>query len=121
MHACVRLLATGALATFAVFAVLLSAGSALADTWAVYWYVCGSDLERRFGGASADIAEAMKARFGEDVTVVMQTGGTKNWKNQRISAQKIQRYLIRQGRLELLESLPQGDMGSKDTLASFLE
>ena len=121
MHACVRLLATGALATFAVFAVLLSAGSALADTWAVYWYVCGSDLERRFGGASADIAEAMKARFGEDVTVVMQTGGTKNWKNQRISAQKIQRYLIRQGRLELLESLPQGDMGRKDTLASFLE
>ncbi len=105
----------------AALAVLLSAGSALADTWAIYWYVCGSDLERRFGGASADIAEAMRARFGKDVTVVLQTGGTTKWRNTQISPRKIQRYLIRQGRLELVQNLPQGDMGSKDTLADFLE
>ena len=115
MRACVRMLALAALA------VLLSAGSALADTWAIYWYVCGSDLERRFGGASADIAEAMRARFGKDVTVVLQTGGTTKWRNTQISPRKIQRYLIRQGRLELVQNLPQGDMGSKDTLADFLE
>ncbi len=115
MRACVRMLALAALA------VLLSAGSALADTWAIYWYVCGSDLERRFGGASADIAEAMRARFGKDVTVVLQTGGTTKWRNTQISPRKIQRYLIRQGRLELVQNLPQGDMGNKDTLADFLE
>ena len=54
-------------------AVLLPAAPARADTWAVYWYVCGSDLERRFGGATADIVEALKAELNDDVKVVLQT------------------------------------------------
>ena len=34
-----------------------------ADTWAIYWYVCGSDLETRFGAASNDIVEAANADY----------------------------------------------------------
>lgn len=32
-------------------------------SWAVYWYLCGSDLESGGGFASGDLEELMSARF----------------------------------------------------------
>ena len=46
-----------------------------AETWAVYWYLCGSNLESEDGAASADLAELLKARLPDNVKVVIQTGG----------------------------------------------
>ena len=88
--------------------------------WAVYWYLCGSDLESRFGAASADLEEVLAARIPNDVTVVIQTGGTKQWSHEGISARHIERYVYQQGRLKRIEQLPQGNMGDQKTLASFL-
>ena len=31
------------------------------DTWLIYWYVCGSNLESEYGSASSDIQEMMNA------------------------------------------------------------
>ena len=64
-----------------------------ADTWAVYWYICGSDLESEYGSASADIAELLRARLPDNVTVVLQTGGTKKWHN-GISSKKNQPFRL---------------------------
>lgn len=44
-------------------------------TWAVYWYLCGSDLESGGGFASCDLFELMETDLPENVTVVIQTGG----------------------------------------------
>ncbi|MBR1728695.1 MAG: clostripain, partial [Selenomonadaceae bacterium] len=30
------------------------------DTWLIYWYICGSNLESEYGAATADIEEMMK-------------------------------------------------------------
>ena len=90
-----------------------------ADTWAVYWYICGSDLESEHGSASADIAELLRARLPDNVTVVLQTGGTKKWQN-GISSKKISRFVYRGKDLELVDTQPQASMGSGKTLASFL-
>ncbi|MCR4666484.1 MAG: hypothetical protein K5657_04220 [Desulfovibrio sp.] len=95
--------------------------SAHADTWAIYWYLCGSDLEERFQSASADIEEVMKAQFHDNVTVVVQTGGSKTWKRPEINPNKLQRFTIRNGKMTLVQTLPQGDMGDSGTLADFLE
>ena len=89
-----------------------------ADTWAVYWYICGSDLESEHGSASADIAELLRARLPDNVTVVLQTGGTKKWQN-GISSKKISRFVYRGKDLELVDTQPQASMGSGKTLASF--
>ncbi|MBO6171066.1 MAG: hypothetical protein J6N67_02745 [Desulfovibrio sp.] len=102
-------------------AVLLPAAPARADTWAVYWYVCGSDLERRFGGATADIVEALKAELNDDVKVVLQTGGTTKWQNEFISNQKLERFVIDKEDINRVESLSQASMGDSATLASFLK
>ena len=50
-------------------------------TWAVYWYLCGSDLESRCGYASYDLSEMMEVQLPENVKVVIQTGGTYVWQN----------------------------------------
>ena len=93
---------------------------AQADTWAVYWYVCGSDMERKYGNATGDIAEALKAELGEDVTIVLQTGGTKKWQNDVFSNTHLERYVIEKDDLHPVQTLPQASMGDKDVLASFL-
>ena len=33
------------------------------DTWVIHWYLCGTDLESRFGAASADLAELEKVKL----------------------------------------------------------
>lgn len=44
-------------------------------SWAVYWYLCGSDLESGGGFATTDLSEMMEVELPENITVVIQTGG----------------------------------------------
>ena len=117
------------LATFLLQFFLVSLPKAsLAETWAIYWYLCGSDLEEQYGAATNDIVEVANATFSKDVQVVMQTGGTKNWeainsgsRPIKISPKSLQRYVIGKNTFKKVADLPQGNMGSPKTLASFLK
>ena len=91
-----------------------------AETWAVYWYLCGSNLESEDGAASADLAELLKARLPDNVKVIIQTGGASKWHRPGISPKHISRYVYQGGKLELLAKLPQASMGDEKTLTSFL-
>ena len=64
-----------------------------AETWAVYWYLCGSNLESEDGAASADLAELLKARLPDNVKVIIQTGGASKWHRPGISPKHISRYV----------------------------
>ena len=33
------------------------------DDWAIYWYLCGSDLESNYGSATEDLSELMEAEL----------------------------------------------------------
>ena len=48
-------------------------------SWAVYWYLCGSDLESEGGFATDDLLELLEVRLPENVTVVIETGGAVEW------------------------------------------
>ena len=63
------------------------------ETWAVYWYVCGSDLESEHGAATDDLAEMMEVTLPDHVKVIIQTGGASEWQNNTMDASKIQRWL----------------------------
>ncbi|MCL1802074.1 MAG: clostripain-related cysteine peptidase [Eubacteriaceae bacterium] len=91
------------------------------DEWAVYWYLCGSDLESESGLASLDLAEMMLATLPGDVTAVIQTGGAEEWHNSVISAEELGRYVYKGNKLELVESLPLASMGDPRVLADFLD
>lgn len=63
------------------------------SSWAVYWYLCGSDLESEGGFATGDLSELLEVELPENVTVVIQTGGAAQWQNDVVEADKLQRFV----------------------------
>jgi len=90
------------------------------QTWAVYWYLCGSDLESGYGAASTDINEMLEVSLPENVQVVIQTGGATRWQDHNIDEDSIGRYLYSSDGFELVDEQPQANMGDPDTLSDFL-
>ena len=91
------------------------------DSWAIYWYLCGSDLESWYGCATADLEEMLAVELPENLKVVIQTGGAMQWSREDIKADRIGRWIYDSEGFRLLEELPQANMGQPETLASFLE
>ena len=58
-----------------------SVGAQEAAQTTVLIYVTGSNLERTSGRATADIEEMLQAELTGNINIVLQTGGTKAWKN----------------------------------------
>ena len=90
------------------------------ESWAIYWYLCGSDLEGDGGFATDDLAELMEVELPENVTVVIQTGGASTWWNDLIDAEKLQRWVYDSQGFTLVDEQPSASMGEASTLADFL-
>ena len=97
-------------------------GTAAADeaAWSVYWYLCGSDLETGGGFATGDLAELMEVQLPENVNVVIETGGAKEWQNDVVDSSKLQRWIYNSEGLNLVDEQPSASMGEAETLADFL-
>ena len=84
-------------------------------------YMNGSDLESEAGEATSDIAEMLESGIGANANVVIETLGTSKWQNYNIASDHTQRYIVNQGKLELVDdSLGQLDTTSPDTLSDFI-
>ena len=79
------------------------------DTVTMMVYVCGTDLESKNGMASSDIQEMAAAKYGDNVNVIVYTGGCKQWRLDGISNKTNQIYQIKDGQMTRLEA----DMGNK--------
>ncbi len=88
--------------------------------WAIYWYLCGSNLEDDNGSASEDLGEMLSVILPENVKVVIQTGGSNSWRHEGINPEKSQRFLAENGALTLLEEQEKQNMGETQTLEDFL-
>lgn len=95
------------------------------DTWTIFVYLCGSDLESRrlFGGGmgSDDINEMCEATASKNVKFVIETGGCQHWHNKDISNDALGRYIIEKGKLKFIEDVEQDSMGKTSTLTGFLQ
>lgn len=89
-------------------------------SWAVYWYLCGSDLESNYGCATADLQEMLEVQLPENVTVVIQTGGAAVWQNDLMDASKLQRWVYNSEGLALVDEQETANMGDAQTLYDFL-
>ena len=92
------------------------------DVVTIMVYLCGTDLESKHGMATSDIQEMMKATFGDNVNLLVYTGGCKKWKNNVVRNDKQQIYQIKGGKLVCLEK----DMGTASmtkaaTLTKFIQ
>ena len=87
----------------------------------IFIYMCGSNLESQYGLASENIDELLGADIPDSTTVVIETGGTSRWwSSEWIAEDKLQRYIIRDHHLELLQEMENGSMGSGQVFGDFL-
>ena len=89
-------------------------------TWSIFLYLCGSNLETKTGAAGKNLEEILAADVPENVNVIIQTGGAQKWRSHDIPADSINRYIVKDGALSLLENLPQASMGAQETFSEFL-
>lgn len=90
------------------------------DTWTIYVYLCGSDLESNGGQATTDLNEMLEAELPDNVRVLIQTGGASSWQNDTIDPNYIERYLYHDNTFSLVDQQPSSSMGDPATLSSFL-
>lgn len=88
--------------------------------WGIYIYMCGSNLESEGGAATTDIQEMLDSQMSEDVNIVIQTGGSKAWQNEMVSADYLERYLVSSEGIEQVDQQDSDSMGKQETLTDFL-
>ena len=100
------------------------AGSALQEpdaTCSIFIYICGSNLESKYGLASENIDELLGADIPDSTTVIIETGGTSRWwSTEWIAEDTLQRYIIRDHQLELQEEMENASMGSAPVFGDYL-
>ncbi len=91
------------------------------DTVTLMIYMIGSDLESKSGMATADLNEMLYGGLDNSkVNVIVETGGTKRWRNSVISAKKLQRWAVTGQGIQLLEENHQSPMTDEAELADFI-
>ncbi len=91
------------------------------DTSTVMIYFIGSDLETDGGFASGDIEEIAASDFGDNVNVVLMTGGAYYWYHDEISSDTCQYWQVKDGELiEINNDLGQLNMAAPQTLTNFI-
>lgn len=91
------------------------------DIVTVMVYICGSDLESGGGAATMDIKEMLNAGVGDNVNLILYTGGTTDWQNRQMSSSVNQIYQISGNSLYLLEKNAGNKcMTDADTLSEFI-
>lgn len=91
------------------------------DKVTIMLYMCGTDLESENGMASSDLGEIAAAKYGDNVNIIVYTGGCKSWKTKGISSKTNQIYQVKDGGLrQLVADDGNKPMTSPDTLSGFI-
>ena len=90
------------------------------DTWTVFVYLCGSNLESQGASATKDINEMLSASGSNNVSFVIETGGARSWRNNTIKSNRLGRYLIKNGTIADAGGVSAANMGEEHTLQDFL-
>lgn len=92
------------------------------DVYTIMIYLCGTDLESNYGMATSDINEMLHAEIGDNVNIIIETGGTKKWQNSVMSSSTNQIYQIKNdGIVRLKSDLGKKAMTKASTLTEFID
>lgn len=93
---------------------------ASAKSATVMVYMCGSDLESGYGAASADIEEMLEADLGDNVNVVLETGGASEWSfSSEADPSTRQRWVLENGEANLVQDSGEATMLDEGEVADF--
>ena len=92
------------------------------DTVTILVYMCGTDLESKYGMATNDLQEMANAKLGSNVNIIVFTGGCSKWKTSGISSSVNQIYQVQNGGLKCLkDDAGKGAMVTPSTLSGFIQ
>ena len=92
------------------------------DQVTVMVYMCGTDLETNYGMGTSDLNEMAYAAHSDKVNIIVETGGTKRWKNSVVSSNTNQIWRVSDRSLQKLEgNLGRKPMTDAATLAEFIQ
>ena len=93
------------------------------DTVTLMVYMCGTDLESKYGMATNDLNEMLHAELNDDrINVIVETGGTKTWKNSVMANNTNQRWRVtNKGLLALDKNVGRKSMTDPNTLSDFIK
>ena len=92
------------------------------DTVTLMVYMCGTDLESKNGMATADLSEMANAQFGDNVNLIVYTGGCNRWQTSGISNTTNQIYQVAGGKIKrLVDNDGAKVMTDPATLSSFIK
>lgn len=91
------------------------------DTATIMVYMCGTDLESRGGMGTADLQEMLAADLGDQIDLLVYTGGCSGWKNSQVSSAVNQIWQVEDGKLYCREKdLGSAPMTDPATLTSYI-
>lgn len=92
------------------------------DEVTILLYLCGTDLESRYGMATNDLQEMLAAKLSEKVKIVIFTGGCRSWRNDVMSSSVNEIYLItHEGLSRLNSNAGTAAMTDPDNLEAFIK
>ena len=92
------------------------------DQVTVMVFMCGADLESSYGMGTSDLKEMTKSRFGDNLNLLVYTGGCRRWQNRIVSNSVNEIYRIQPGGLERLEdNFAKKSMTDPATLSAFIK
>ena len=84
-------------------------------------YMIGSDLESTGGMATSDLNEMVYSGLdNRNVSVLVETGGCKRWRNSVVSPKKLQRWFVSGQGIGLIEEDSLSPMTDEEELADFI-
>ena len=92
------------------------------DTYTLMVYMCGSNLETDDAFATDDIEEMLDSQLAQEVNLLIFTGGTEDWYDDRIGDKKNQIFKVENKELTLLkEDVKKGYMSDPEALEYFID
>lgn len=92
------------------------------DKVTIMVYMCGTDLESKYGMGTSDLQEMKNADLGDNVNLIVYTGGCKQWKTNGISNSVNQIYQMTSKGLKALDKdAGEVAMTDPDTLVDFIK
>lgn len=91
------------------------------DEVTVMFYMIGTDLQSQYGMAIKDIYELLEGMEGNNINVVLETGGCSNWHDKNFSNSVVERWYITSEPLTRLKDAGRVSMTDPKTLTDFIE